>query len=67
MGNLVRNFNMSEMYVDEDDSWTGILVSSAFTNISTKNRLKGYSFGQLVFGHDMVLPIKHKVDWGLIS
>ena len=29
--------------------------------------LKGYGMVQLVFGHDMTLPIKHKVDWKLMS
>ena len=28
--------------------------------------LKGYVPVQLFFGRDMTLPIKHKVDWGLI-
>ena len=33
---------------------------------SKLNRLKGYSPDQLVLGHDMILRIKHKVDWELI-
>ena len=28
--------------------------------------LKGYTPGQLVFGRDMILLIKHMVDWELI-
>ena len=28
--------------------------------------LKGYSPGQLMFGRDMILLIKHKLDWELI-
>ena len=28
--------------------------------------LKGYSPGQLLFGRDMILLIKHEVGWGLI-
>ena len=27
---------------------------------------KGYSTGQLIFGHDKILLIKHRVDWELI-
>ena len=34
---------------------------------STANRLKGYTPGQIIFGRDMILPINHKVDWGLMS
>ena len=29
-------------------------------------RKKGYSPGQLIFGRDMILLIKHRVDWELI-
>ena len=32
-------------------------------NSVQKNRLRGYSTGQLLFGRDMILPIKHKLDW----
>ena len=53
-------FNISETYVDEDDPWSGILAAAAFEICSTKNRLKYYSPGQLVFGRDMILAIKHK-------
>ena len=64
--NLVRTCNIYQTYVDKDDSWLGILSAAAFTIISTKTRLKGYSPGQLVLVHDMVLLIKHTVDWKLI-
>ena len=40
--------------------------AAAFTIFSTTNGLKGYIPGQLVFGHDMILPMKHKVDRELI-
>ena len=63
---LVRNFNISETYVDEDDPWMVILAAAYFSILSTANTLKGYSTGQLVFGRDMILLIKHKVDWELI-
>ena len=71
LGNLLRNFNIKETYiketyVDEDDPWSVILASSAFTICSTTNRLKIYTPVQLVFGRDMILPIKHNVDWELI-
>ena len=41
-------------------------MAEAFTIISTENGLKGYSPGQLVFARDMILLIKHMVDWELI-
>ena len=44
----------------------GHFVVAAFNFFSIKNRLKGYSPGQLVFGHYMILPIKYTADWELI-
>ena len=44
----------------------GILASESFAIFSTTKRLKGYSLGRLIFGRDMILPIKHMVDWELI-
>ena len=36
-------------------------------NFSTANRLKVYTSGQLIFGRDMILPMKNKTDWELIG
>ena len=63
LGNLVQTCNITEIYVDKDDPWSGILAAASFAIISTTNRLKGYSPFQLVFGRDMILPIKLTVDW----
>ena len=54
----MRTFNMIETYVDEDYPWSGILAAAAFTTFPKTNELKGYSPEYLVFGRDMVLPIK---------
>ena len=61
--NLVRTFNIQQTYVDENEPWTGILDAAAFAIFSTTNRQKGYILGQLIFGRDMILPIKHTVGW----
>ena len=66
MRNLVRIFNISKSYVDKDDPWTGILDAAEFVILKTTNRLKVYSPEKLLFGHEMIIPIKHKVDWELI-
>ena len=65
--NLERNCNITQTYVDKDDPWSGILDEAAFSIFSTKNRLKSYSLGQLVFVCDMILPIKHTMHWESIS
>ena len=59
----MRTFNVQQTYVDENDPWTGILAAAAFAIRSTTSRKKGYIPGQLIFGRDMILPIKHRVDW----
>ena len=67
LGNLVRTFNIStQTYVDEYDPWTGILAAAEFSICLTTNRQKCYSLGQWIFGHDMILLIKYRVDWKLI-
>ena len=66
LGNIVRNFNVQQTYLDKNDLWADILDASEFANGSTTSRQKGYSPGQLIFGRDMILPIKHMVDWELI-
>ena len=62
----MRAFNIKQTYVDGDDPWLDILYEETFVICSTTNRLKGYSPGQLVFGRDITLLIKHKLDWELI-
>ena len=66
LGNLVRTFNISKTYIDKNDQWAGILYAESFVIFSTTNRQKMYSLGQLIFGSDMILPLKHTVDWELI-
>ena len=61
LGNLVRTFNIQQTYVDENDLWKGILDAALFAICSTTNRQKSYSPGQLIFGRDMILLIKHRV------
>ena len=63
LGNLVRTFTIStQTHVDKNDLWTGILDAAASLIISTTNKLKGYSPGQLIFGRDMIILIKHRVE-----
>ena len=44
----------------------GILGAAVITIISTENLLKGYSLVQLIFDRDMIVLIKHTVNWELI-
>ena len=66
IGNLVQNFNITETYVYEDDPWSLIMAATSFGILSTINSLNCLSLEKLVFGNNMVLLIKHKVNWELI-
>ena len=61
--NLGRNFNIYQTYVDKYYPWTDILSAAEFAISSKNNRVKGYSLGQLVFGRDIIIPIKREVYW----
>ena len=62
----MRTYIIKETYVDKDEPWSGILDAAAFIIISTENRSKGSSPGQLVLGRDMILPIKYTMEWEFI-
>ena len=62
----MRTYKITQTCVDEDDTWLGILSTAEFAISSKTNRLNVYSPVQLVFGHDIILLIKHKVDGELI-
>ena len=66
LGNLVQTLNTSQTYFDKNDPWTGILDAAEFEIFSTTNIQKGYSPVQLILVRDMILPIKHTMDWELI-
>ena len=47
IGNLAHTYNIQGTYIDADDQWMGILVTTAFTVCSTYHTTKGKSQGQL--------------------
>ena len=47
-GDLVQTCNINRTYFDKDEPWSGILIATEFAFLSTGNRLKYYSPGQLV-------------------
>ena len=59
----MRNYNIKATYVDKYYPWSGILSVVAFAILPTENSLKGYIPGQLLFGLDIILLIKHKYNW----
>jgi len=67
LGNIIRTFELEENYLDEDDPWSGILSAAAFAVRTTYHTTTQASPGQLVFGRDMVLNIKHIANWKAIK
>jgi hypothetical protein len=53
--------------VDEKDPWGPFLASAAYAIRRTFHTTLKATPGQLVFGRDMVLPIKFMADWGSIE
>jgi hypothetical protein len=53
--------------MDEKDPWGPFLASAAYAICSTFHATLKATPGQLVFGRDMVLPIKFMADWGAIE
>ena len=49
--------------MDDDDPRAGIINASTFTIFSTIHTTFKVIPGQLVFGHDLILNIKHKANW----
>ena len=67
LGNLIRTYNLHEIYVDDADPFMGILEAASFVERSTYHRTKEKTPGQLVFGRYMILTINHVADWRYTS
>jgi transposase InsO family protein len=66
LADALRTFELQERELDVDDPWSSFLASAAFAIRSTYHTTLGASPGQLVFGRDMLLPIKFKANWAEI-
>ena len=61
--NLVCKFDLKNIYLDEDEPWSGILEATSFAVYSTYRTKLQATPGQLVFGHNMVLYTPSISDW----
>ena len=64
--NSIRTFELENNYINEEDPWKGILSSTAFAVRSTFHTTLRNTPGQLVFGRDKILNIKHEANWEYI-
>ena len=53
--------------MDEDEPWAGLLAAAAFAIRSTYHTTLKSTPGQLVYGRDMLLNMKHVANWDAIT
>jgi hypothetical protein len=63
----LRTAEIDGREMDEKYPWGPFLSSAAYAIRSTFHTTLKSTPGQLVFGRDMVLPIKFMADWGAIE
>jgi hypothetical protein len=63
----LRTAEIDGREMDEKDPWGPFLSSAAYAIRSTFHTTLKATPAQLVFGRDMVLPIKFMADWGAIK
>ena len=63
----LRTFELEERNLNEKDPWTPFLQAACFAIRSTYHTTLGATPAQLVFGRDMILPIKFQADWAAIQ
>jgi RNase H-like domain found in reverse transcriptase/Reverse transcriptase (RNA-dependent DNA polymerase)/Integrase zinc binding domain len=67
LGDMLRTFELEEQLLDEQNPWSRFLSAAAFSIRSTYHTTLEATPGQLVFGRDMVLPVKFQADWARIK
>jgi hypothetical protein len=63
----LRTAEIDGREMDEKDPWGPFLSSAVYAIRSTFHTTLKATPGQLVFGRDMVLPIKFTANWGAIE
>jgi transposase InsO family protein len=66
IGNIICSFELENNYLDGNDPWKGIPSVTAFAVQSTFHTTLQNTPGQLVFGRDMILNVKHEANWEYI-
>ena len=66
IGNIIRTFDLENIYLDKKDPFKGVLAAAAFAVRSTYHTTLKKMPGQLVFGHDMIFNIQHVANWEFI-
>ena len=67
LADMLRCKDVSKLSLESSDPWSQLLSSVAWAIRSTTHTTLGATPAQVVFGRDMVHPIKYVVDWDLIK
>lgn len=69
IGNMLRTMSLEDMYLlpPPYDPFAGVISAIGYAIRSTWHTTNQASPGQLVFGRDMALNIKHVADWNYIQ
>ena len=63
LGNALRNFEIEQQELDDQNPWDEFLSAAAFAIRSTHHTTLGASPAQLAFQRDMFLPVKYVANW----
>ena len=66
IGNIIRTFDLENNYLNQKDTFKGVLAATAFAMRSTYHTTLKKTPGQLVFGRDMIFNIQHVANWKYI-
>ena len=67
VGDSLRTFALDEQNLTNNNPFEPFLTSVAYAIRSTYHTTLQATPGQLVFGRDMILPIRFKADWAMIA
>lgn len=67
LGDMLRTFELEKQELNENDPWSEFLSAAAYAIRSTYHTTLEATPAQLVFGRDMLLPVKIEADWARIN
>jgi len=67
INDMLRTFELEEQQLDPQEPWSRILSAVAFVVRSTYHTTLEATPAQLIFGRDMLLPVKFQADWAQIK
>jgi hypothetical protein len=67
LGDLLRLFEIQNNTINENYPWSSFLAATTWKICSTYHTTLHATPTQLVFGRDMILNVKFKVDWAMIN